>query len=73
MITRLVLTNARVLLNESGAGTCVQGSRSAVINRISGSDCALDSSFALSTNQNLWSMHPIIATLVSMVTAAPVQ
>lgn len=72
MIIRLVLTNARVLLNERGAGT-VRRARSTVINRISGSDYALDSSLALLTNQNLWSMHPIIAMLVSMVTTTRVQ
>lgn len=43
------------------------------INHIRLSDYALDLSIALSTNQNLWSMHPIIAMLVSMVTAACVQ
>ena len=63
MIVSLVLTNARVLL------TVLQ----AQINWITGSDYALDSSLALSTNQNLRSMHPIMATLVSMVTAACVQ
>lgn len=47
--------------------------RPTVINWISGSDYALDSSIALSTNQSLWLMHPIIDTLVSMATTTPVQ
>lgn len=72
MIIRLVLTNARVLLNECRA-VAVHSARPAVINWISCSDYALDSSSALSTNQSLWSVHPIIATLVSMATATRVQ
>lgn len=67
MIRHLLLTNARLLLKE------VRRARSSAINRISGSDYALDPSFALSTNQNLWLMHPIIATHVSMATATRAQ
>lgn len=66
MIIRLLLTNARLLLNEPGA---VRRARSTATNWISGSDHAADPSFAHSTNQNLWSMHPVIAAHVSMATA----
>lgn len=72
MIIRLVLTNARVLLNEHRVGTLC-GARPTVIDWISGSDYALDSNFALSTNQSLWHMHPIIAAFISMAAANSVQ